>query len=101
MEICRPDLKSPCCALSAETIFSKTLPLKLSIHGGQSKIKQKEVCILARKGPLDASRPDLESPFRALSIGAVISKTLPLHSSIHGGHFGKKGQKSVRNTMEK
>ena len=36
LEVCRPDLESPRCALSTETTFSKTLQLELSIHGGHA-----------------------------------------------------------------
>ena len=62
---------------------------------------QKAVRISASRGPFDAFRPDLKSPRCALSIGAVISETLPLDSSLHGGHFGKKGlQTTVPNARE-
>ena len=32
MEASRPDLESPCLALSIDAVFSKTLPLDSSIH---------------------------------------------------------------------
>ena len=50
MEASRPDLESPCLALSIDAVFSKTLPLDLSIHGGYfGKKGVKTVCQMPGK----------------------------------------------------